>query len=391
MKCETSNIEIETIYHRIQNGDINLQPDFQRGEIWPMLKKRKLIDSILRGWKIPPIHVVHGSFAIDEVLDGQQRLAAIRDFLEDGFTINGNLEPIDMKMKELHGFFFSQLSKEIQRSFRQYSIIMIRLTEFKPAEPAELFYRLNQPAALTSAEQRNAFIGVTRDQVKHLVSDFENYGASKDLLGFSNSRLAYDEVISKLCFTIELGTLKKKISSAEISSKYRNELPFSSETIEKTGMVLNKFIECAKYVTRNSNVKIIFNKATLFSWLVFIKSNYSISQKELIEGIMTFELTRLYIKGHYKDNIFKDFQVKITDIQKKYPFFEGIINVYNQKASVGSTDAIAIIYRDIITNLAFVIFGIGSSVLNDNLVNDTILIFNAKQNISLVLEEISAK
>lgn len=99
MKCETSNIEIETIYHRIINGDINLQPDFQRGEIWPILKKRKLIDSILRGWKIPPIHVVHGSFAIDEVLDGQQRLAAIRDFLEDRFTVNGMLEPIDIKME----------------------------------------------------------------------------------------------------------------------------------------------------------------------------------------------------------------------------------------------------------------------------------------------------
>ena len=33
MKCETTTLDIETIVNRIQNGDIDLQPDFQRGEI----------------------------------------------------------------------------------------------------------------------------------------------------------------------------------------------------------------------------------------------------------------------------------------------------------------------------------------------------------------------
>jgi len=80
MKCETTDLEIETLMNRIKNNDMDLQPDFQRGEIWTSQKKRKLIDSILRGWKIPPIHVVQDVKAIDEVLDGQQRLAAIRDF-----------------------------------------------------------------------------------------------------------------------------------------------------------------------------------------------------------------------------------------------------------------------------------------------------------------------
>lgn len=282
------------------------------------------------------------------------------------------------------------LPREIQRSFKQYSIIMIRLTEFKPAEPAELFYRLNQPAALTSAEQRNAFIGVTRDQVKQLVSNFEKYGASKEILGFSNSRLAYDEVISKFCFTIELGTLKKKISSSEISNKYRNESPFSFDTMEITETVLKRFIECAEHVVRESNAKIVFNKATLFSWLVFIKSNYNISQEDLIDGIKTFEISRLYLKGHYRDYHFEDNEARISNIQKKYPFFEGLIGIYNQKASVGSTDALAIIYRDIIINLSFIMFNIGLSILNDRLLSNASQLFETKQNISFVLEELNS-
>ncbi|MCD8130042.1 MAG: DUF262 domain-containing protein, partial [Lachnospiraceae bacterium] len=79
MKCESTDLEIETLVSRIKNGDIDLQPDFQRGEIWTDQKKQKLIDSVIRGWKIPPIHVIHGNEAIDEVLDGQQRLTVIRD------------------------------------------------------------------------------------------------------------------------------------------------------------------------------------------------------------------------------------------------------------------------------------------------------------------------
>ena len=60
---------------------MDLQPDFQRGEIWT--HQKRLIDSILMGWRIPPIHVVKSSEIIDEVLDGQQRLAAIRDFSDN--------------------------------------------------------------------------------------------------------------------------------------------------------------------------------------------------------------------------------------------------------------------------------------------------------------------
>lgn len=190
MKCESTDLEIETLISRIKNGDIDLQPDFQRGEIWTVQKKQKLIDSILRGWKIPPIHVIHNSHAIDEVLDGQQRLAAIRDFFDNIICIDGDIQPEDSIISTLNGLHYRDLSKEWQRRFRQYSIVVIRLTECRPEEPAELFYRLNQPMALTSAEQRNAYIGVTREQVKTLSNKFVALGACKETIGFSNSRLA---------------------------------------------------------------------------------------------------------------------------------------------------------------------------------------------------------
>ena len=252
MRCDTTTLEIETIVNRIESNDINLQPDFQRGEVWSLNKKKKLIDSILRGWKIPPIHLVQANEAIDEVLDGQQRLVAIKDFIKDKFTIDGNIRPIDNKIKELDGYRYSQLPQQIQRLYKKYSLTIIRLTEYNPEEPAELFYRLNQPVSLTAAEQRNAYVGTTRDQIKDLVTHFIKLGANKETLGFSNSRLAYDEIISKFCFAVEIKTLRKKIAANDISDKYRSNVPFNNETMIISEQVLNKFM--ATIVKIKSNI-----------------------------------------------------------------------------------------------------------------------------------------
>ena len=39
MICQPTDVELETIINRINNGDINLQPNFQRGEVWSNSKK----------------------------------------------------------------------------------------------------------------------------------------------------------------------------------------------------------------------------------------------------------------------------------------------------------------------------------------------------------------
>lgn len=347
MKCQTTDLEIETLVNRIKNGDMDLQPDFQRGEIWTIQKKRKLIDSILRGWKIPPIHVVPNKNNVDEVLDGQQRLAAIRDFFKDEICIDGHIEPFDATINELDGLSYSGLPVELQRAIRMYSITIVRLTEFNPQEPAELFYRLNQPSSLTSAEQRNAYIGATRDQIKALSNKFLSMGASKELIGFSNSRLAYDEVISKFCYTLEIGTLKKKITSNDLSEKYRKGIKFSDECIDITDSVLQKFIDG---VSGERERAYTFTKATLFSWFVFIRHNLYMEENDLKRIIANFEFCRSYMKGKFK-NADDEYVDTYHRLETQLPFFELMLSAYHQRSSMGSTDALSIIYRDIIISI----------------------------------------
>ena len=383
MKCESTDLEIETIANRIKNEDMDLQPDFQRGEIWTLQKKQKLIDSILRGWKIPPIHVIHNNQSIDEVLDGQQRLAAIRDFYDNIICIDGKILPENSELIQLDGMHYRDLPKKWQRQFRQYSIVIIRLTEYQPEEPAELFYRLNQPTALTSAEQRNAYIGVTRDQVKELSNKFVALGASKETIGFSNSRLAYDEIISKFCFSVETGTLKKKITSNDISIQYRQAIPFSDECIRIVAKTLEKFMEC---IIGWDDFKYSFNKATIFSWFVFIRRNLSLSDTELKNVISYFEFCRAFIKGKYKKVDQRYIEV-FSSLQKRNSFFEIMLNTFNQRSSMGSTDALSIIYRDIIiTVFRDMLWG-----NETELIQYTINTFKELENLNYTLEKIVEK
>ena len=71
-------------------------------------------------------------------------------------------------------------------------------------------------------------------------------------------------------------------------------------------------------------------------------------------------------------------------MQEKLPFFELLLTTFNQRASMGNTDALAIIYRDIIINL----FRDALLNVNSSLLNYYISEFANKENMNDILESI---
>ncbi len=387
MKCSISELEIESLYRRIKEKDIDLQPDFQRGEVWTDKKKKKLIDTILRGWQIPPIHVVENNKYVDEVLDGQQRLATIRDFMDDIFTIDGNIKPLDSEIIGLNKKKFSQLDDSIKRKIRKYSIRVVRITEHKPEEAAELFFRLNQPSLLTSAEQRNAFFGTAREEIKSLVNVFEEVGGNKELIGFSNSRMAYDDIISKLCFTLEQNTLTKKITSNNITEKFVSTEGFGEKIYSDVKNVIIYFLESLYMVKAEIPIKLNLNKATLYSWLLFTYRNkLTLNHNELGTLIYKFENVRQEFKGK---TLSHRLQLENKIIQIKYPYFQSMILLFNQKASMGSTDVTSIIFRDIILEISKEIILEKDNKLSNMLATDYSITQNLQQSIEYLIRDLN--
>ncbi len=50
---------VESLVELRRNGMIRANPEYQRGEVWSALQKKKLIDSVLRGYPLPVIYLHH--------------------------------------------------------------------------------------------------------------------------------------------------------------------------------------------------------------------------------------------------------------------------------------------------------------------------------------------
>lgn len=106
--------------------------------------------------------------------------------------------------------------------------------------------------------------------------------------------------------------------------------------------VINKY--------KNAQYKLKMNKATIYSRFVFIKQNKSLNDADILSVIYFFETYRDYFKGKiknlnkYQEQIIFSYENNKEDL----PYLENMISTFNQRASMGSTDALSIIYRDII-------------------------------------------
>lgn len=344
MKLNPTDPDIETIVNRIEKGRLNLQPDFQRGEVWNTNKKKRLIDSILRGWHIPPVHIVDTASGRLEVLDGQQRLAAIRDFVLNKFKIDGEIAPSDEKIRELNGMSYKDLPDDIRDDFDSFPIRVFTITEYLPSEPSELFHRLNQLTNLTPAEQRNAYYGKAREQVKKIVETLSTVADIDKRIGFSNSRMNYDEVIARFLVYIENNTLTVKVTSNELTNYYRSEDGFSNRTIRFADETINVLIDLLKVTSENFK----FNKATLLSWLLFIfrslLNNYSFVNDlaDLEKIIIQFETNRKadFSFSQSLPNLFDDTNSVIN--------MKDLFNIYNDRSASRVADVSSVQLRDYI-------------------------------------------
>ncbi|MGW6005219.1 DUF262 domain-containing protein [Oerskovia enterophila] len=265
MKLEKSDLQLETIVTRIREGELDLQPNFQRGEIWDTKRRQRLIDTILREWYVPAIHIVVDSNGEEVVLDGQQRLAAIRDFFSDEVKIDGTIEPHDESIANLDGCKYSALPPAVRKAVNRFVLPIITLSDYRAQEPNELFFRLNQAYNLTPPEKRNALHGPARDQVKQLVSKLTTEGLlDSSKIGFSNGRLAYDDIIARTCVALEFGSLQKHINNNVVEEFYRGK-PFSDATIDGV-MVAGRELHTQ---IQNVQSKLRFNKGTLQTWLIY--------------------------------------------------------------------------------------------------------------------------
>lgn len=145
---------IAALRERWERGLLDLQPSFQREYVWklkPELPSR-LIESILLEIPIPPLYFGRLNGGRLEVIDGQQRLTTLIEFITNRFPLQRLT-----RMPSLNGRIFRNLPEEHQIKITDTPIRTVEIDAGNNVDLRfEIFERLNRGSmALNEQELRN--------------------------------------------------------------------------------------------------------------------------------------------------------------------------------------------------------------------------------------------
>jgi hypothetical protein len=169
---EQARYPLGSIADLLSTGDYKLDPDYQRRHRWSVEQRSRLIESFIMNVPVPPVFLYEWDYSKYEVMDGLQRLTAVRDFYSNAFPLRG-LE----YWTELDGLRCDDLPDRIRAGIdRRYlsSIVLLKETSHGDENPELLkrfvFGRINTGGVqLSPQELRNAlYDGPMNDLCKHL-------------------------------------------------------------------------------------------------------------------------------------------------------------------------------------------------------------------------------
>ncbi|WP_405459544.1 DUF262 domain-containing protein [Streptomyces sp. NBC_00101] len=171
---EQARYPLDSITSLLDSGNYKLDPDYQRRHRWSTDQKSRLIESFIMNVPVPPIFLYEYDFNRYEVMDGLQRLTAVKEFYSNSFSLSG-LE----YWTELEGMSYSKLPSRIRDGIsRRYlsSIVLLKETSHGEEDPERLkrfvFGRINTGGVqLSHQEVRNAlYDGPMNNRCKELAT-----------------------------------------------------------------------------------------------------------------------------------------------------------------------------------------------------------------------------
>lgn len=268
-------------------------PKVQRDLVWTKSQKQLLIDSLIKDFDIPKLYfrpiVNDQGKQIYEVIDGQQRINAIIEFLNDGFELAPDADPYGLE--SLAKKKYSELSTDFQVEFNSRALDIIHLVNYSDEEMEETFLRLQNGTPLNAAEKRRAIAGEMRNVVRDLAQNpvFKNY------CGFNDLHYAYEDICAKVLIQLIAGR-PTSISAQALRKMYEqnNQISSSDKVVKDAKRALNFLNTAFGKVDSNPRLKkyAITDLAVIVNGLL---DSYDLNQypEEFAKAFLDFQTLRI--------------------------------------------------------------------------------------------------
>ena len=197
-------------------GDVNLNPAWQRGPVWSTAKQALLVDSILRGYDIPMIYLreydANTTYRF-EVVDGQQRIRSLWNFLDGKFALPDNFAKIGRR--EIGGKSFHDLPKFFQNRITSFPIVIAVVKDTRVPEISQLFSRMQMGIRLIPPELRNAVQTPLRHAIDATARTHQFFVNSR----ISAARFKYQDYLAH-AFSICLHDARRDLKAPQLMDDY---------------------------------------------------------------------------------------------------------------------------------------------------------------------------
>lgn len=140
------------LYRMISEGDIELKPFYQRKYVWSTKAASKFIESLVLNIPIPTIFVSESDEGVWEVVDGQQRLTAIKKFYDNELVLTSLNSLPNLNKKT-----YDTIDEKSKRILEQHALPLVIIGNDSTENiKFDIFMRINQGSVkLNEQELRN--------------------------------------------------------------------------------------------------------------------------------------------------------------------------------------------------------------------------------------------
>nr|WTA70835.1 DUF262 domain-containing protein [Micromonospora sp. NBC_00855] len=346
-------VAVRDLLRDLGDGKLSIELDRTGAPEWPEHRKRRLLDSVMRGWPIGPVYVAAGADQRRIVVDGGQRLSVLQDFVAGKLDVDGRMAPRDDLLREADGSLYGELPTGLRVAIDDYPLVVIEFGGLTASELRPALVRLNDANRLSPAQRKVVESGAFGEQVRQLVLAAADWGLTSDRIGFSNAALAYEDVIARVMLSAQCRDVRAAASDSPFSVEwFKDAHPVPETVYQEVSGALRDFLSLPAL----DDPAVRFAKATLVSWLLLLlhaKRRFGSTIEHYVGYLMEwFEPQRRRLAA----GIELDSELPLRGALAHLPAVE-VLGIFNERAAVEALTAGSVAVRDIILWLFLV--GVG--------------------------------